>query len=74
MDIQRKEKAHHGKLTEADSTYHTRETYLQTLRQFMAKSSPQLKNNGEIEEYLLYEKRISCRIQQLLGDSDDEPT
>lgn len=54
------------------SSYHTRQTYLQVMRQFMADENnfPHPQTYGDIEEYFLYEKRISDHIRKLLAHSE----
>ena len=52
----------------AESSYHTRTTYLQAMKQFMAEITGigQSPTKGDIEEYLRYEKEVSHHIQELL--------
>lgn len=53
--------------TAVKSTYYTRTTYLQAMKRFLAEDSKADQSHQEdIEEYLLYEKQVSDRIQELL--------
>lgn len=54
------------------SSYHIRKTYLRAMKEFMAdnKNFSQPQFDEDIEEYLVYEKRISRSIQEILEDSD----
>ena len=59
-------------LTLEGSSYYIRKAYLRAMRQFMAdnKDTSQPQFDEDIEEYLVYEKRISRSIQELLEHSD----
>lgn len=67
------ETAMEKQLTLERSSYHIRKTYLRAMKEFMADSKdtsqPQF-DDEDIEEYLVYEKRISRSIQEILEDSD----
>ena len=67
MGICSTRKKHQSKV--AVSSYHTRTTYLQAMKQFMAdnNNASQSQTNGGIEEYLQYEKQMSHHIQKLLN-------
>jgi len=57
-----------------ESSYRTRQNYLQTMKQFMASDidTPQSQTQGDLEEYFLYEKEVSCHIQKLLEQFDSK--
>ncbi len=57
--------------TEASSNYSIRKTYLQAMREFMTDTS-ELQNSGDVEKYLLYEKRVSHQIQKRVKCPEDE--
>ena len=54
------------------SSYHIRKAYLRAMKKFMAdnKNFSQPEFDEDIEEYLVYEKRISRSIQEFLEHSD----
>ena len=53
------------------SHYHIRNVYLDALKQFMAddQQASRTQINKDIEEYLLYEKQVSFRLQELIERS-----
>ncbi len=59
-------------LTVEASNYYIRKTYLKAMKQFMAddQNASQTQTNGDIEEYLLYEKQLSHHIQEFLEHSN----
>lgn len=63
-------------LTLEDSSYQIRKAYLKVMKRYMAdnKNFSQSQFSEEIEEYLVYEKRISHSIQELLEHSDLKTT
>jgi hypothetical protein len=74
MDIRKITKENQSELF--GSSYYTRTTYLQAMRQFMADDSntSHSQTNSDIEEYFRYEKWVSHHIQEILGMSDRKTT
>ena len=58
-------------LTLEGSSYHIRKAYLLAMKQFMTdnKNFSQPQFDEDIEEYLVYEKRVSRSIQEFLEHS-----
>lgn len=56
--------------------YHTRESYLQTMRAIMtgAEYTPQVQDDEQLDAYFVYEKQISDLVQTLLAHSAPQAT
>ena len=59
-----------GKRSACSANYYARESYLHTMRAVMADDeyTPKSHENGDIDAYLVYEKRVSDIIRTLLGE------
>jgi len=57
--------------TSCSENYHTRESYLQTMRAIMsdAEYTPQVQDDEKLDAYFLYEKQVSNLVQTLLAHS-----
>ena len=62
--------------TACSENYHTRESYLQTMRATMSgvEYSSQIQEDEKLDAYFLYEKQISNLIQTLLAHSAPQAT
>lgn len=62
--------------TGCSENYHTRESYLQTMRAIMADAeyTPQVQDDDQLDAYFLYEKQVSDLVQTLLAHSAPQAT